>query len=257
MHSNRFKILRDLFILLFLAIAVFGGIYWYVGLNRDNSREVEKESLFSGKIENRMEEAIKQNQEFVEDDSLAHLYDTIKDRLLENQDALEADSVNIYLVEQSSINAYATIGNNIFITGGLTDFAKNHENVAAVIAHEIAHLTLNHPQNRLKIEIGGSVITSILTSGNSSMLLELSRTMMDLNYNRAQEREADEVAIDMLIEAQLHPQNLSQFLLRLKARTSEINTIPFLSTHPQSGDRITNIVNRQLPDDFEARPIEF
>jgi len=256
MESNRFKIYRDLTLLLLLAAAVFGGLYWYVSSMRDQPEQTETITLFSGQMEKRLEQSIKENHEFVEEDSLKKVLDAIKHRLLQDGAGPHPDSVDIYVIEQPSINAFATIGNNIFITRGLTGFAGSPETLAAVVAHEIAHLSLNHPQSRLKMKLGGSVISSILTSGNASMILELSRTMMDLKFSRSQEQEADEEAVKMLLEAQLHPQHLSQFLLKLKARHSDKEPISFLSTHPQSSRRIEHIVESPVPEDFEASPIE-
>ena len=256
METNRFKIYKDLALLVLLAAAVFGGIYWYVSTVRDQPEQTETNTLFAGKIERRLKQSIKESQEFVEDDSLKGVMDTIKHRLLQEQSALHPDSVDIYVIEESSINAFATIGNNIFITRGLTGFAGSPETLAAVVAHEIAHLSLGHPQSRLKMKLGGSVISSILTGGNSSMILELSRTMMDLKFSRTQEQEADDEAVTMLLEAGVHPQNLSQFLLKLKARHSDKEPVSFLSTHPQSSRRIENIVETPVPDGFEPRPIE-
>lgn len=73
--------------------------------------------------------------------------------------------------------------------------------MAAVVAHEVGHIHHNHVEERLKMDIGSSLLTSIITGGNNGMILELGRTMMGLTYSRSQEEEADDFARNLLEQA--------------------------------------------------------
>ncbi|MGM0588064.1 MAG: M48 family metallopeptidase [Bacteroidota bacterium] len=237
-------------------LAIWGGLYWYIS-NYDSSESGDSSEMSAGsKIEQRFEKSILESTDIIENDSLTAFFDEVTYRLLAENENLKPDSVNIYLVDQDVINAFATVGNNIFVTEDLVEFVRSKEQLVAVIAHEIGHLDLNHPMNRLKMELGSSVISSILTGGNSSMMLELSQAMMSLKFSRSQEMDADNKAIELLIDAELDPQHLSEFLLKLKVHHSSSSPVTFLSTHPQSEDRITNIIDHPLPEGFKPQVLD-
>ena len=161
---------------------------------------------------------------------------------------------HVAILNTDEINAFATPGGHIFVTRGLIACAANEDALAAVIAHEIAHIQLQHALTSIRNAryvnaavsgalagygeaAGGSIaeITSIM--GES--VNEIITTLVVKGFSKKQELDADETALSLLAKAGYQPSGLIEMLTSLNQKQGSDKTKGFGKTHPTPNDRIT------------------
>jgi len=161
---------------------------------------------------------------------------------------------HVNILDSDEINAFATSGGHIFITRGLIESSTSEDTLAAVIAHEVSHIQLQHGLKAIK----NSRITQALlitgtsaagAAGNSNIsdlvgifgdsISEVVTTMVTNGYSRTQEYEADSVAMSLMDLAGYEPSSLVDMLKTLE-KTQSSHPGGFNKTHPSPTDRITN-----------------
>lgn len=253
--------LRDFLILLLVTGGLFAVIYGWIAYSSDSADETEekqqKESLIGEEMKERFAKAFEEQLNFIENDYTQQFEDELNRRF---QPHLDSGTVlkDIHVINRSQVNAFTTVGDRIYLFKGLITALDDPGMVAAVVAHELGHIHHNHVEDRLKMDIGSSLLASILTGGNQGMIIELGRTMMGLTFSRSQEQEADEFALNLLEQAGIHPQNLSRAFLRMKslAGTGSESIPSFLSTHPSLDERIERILEYEVSEDFSEQLFE-
>lgn len=167
-----------------------------------------------------------------------------------------------FLVDSNEINAFAGPGGYIGINSGLILATANESELAAVMAHEMAHVRLHHlyrlieHQKQMRIPMLASMLASIAlgvinpTLGSGALMASLTGFAQDnVNYIRSNEKEADRIGIDMLIKSGLDPLGMAEFFkkMQLNSRYAYTDNIPaILRTHPLDDDRIAEADNRSL-----------
>lgn len=149
------------------------------------------------------------------------------------------------LFRKSSIgpNAFALPSGDIVMTDELVEALPDDGAVLAVLAHELGHLHRRHMSRRI---IQGSVVaaTGALMFGDvNGMVATASTLVLDLNYSRDAENEADDYAADMLEHNGLPLRNLEQ-VFEVLGEASKIKPPAYLSTHPLSADRLARLRER-------------
>ena len=144
-------------------------------------------------------------------------------------------SVDVFVVQDPSINAYATLGGMIFINSGLLEQAKSPEELAGVLAHEISHVSNRHVLEGSLVHILTVEGIKILVSGQPSSSSNLARYFLNMSFTKRQEVQADQEGLDRLKQAQIDNKGISEFFKRM----SQDNLAEkFLSDHPSKQDRI-------------------
>jgi len=161
---------------------------------------------------------------------------------------------HLAILDSNEINAFATSGGHIFVTRGLINAAKSEDALAAVIAHEIAHIQLQHSIKAIKtsritqalIVTGASAAGAVtgmdvdqLTDVFNESVGEIVQTMVNNGYSQAQEFDADNTAMSLLASAGYNPSALIDMLRELNAVQSG-SSGGFGKTHPTPAQRITN-----------------
>lgn len=169
---------------------------------------------------------------------------------------LNRSAIKIHLLKTKEVNAFALPDSHLVIYAGLINDAKNPDEVAGVIAHEIAHIQLNHVTQKLLKEMGVSALfTLVAGSGNGTLLKELAKTVSATAFDRALEKEADEKAVDYLITATVNPAPLGDFLLRLsKQENAVMKYFTWISTHPDSEERAAAILKKSRKNKSDYKP---
>ncbi len=155
----------------------------------------------------------------------------------------------------SSINAYATLGGVIVIHAGLILRTNSESELAAVVSHEIAHVTQHHisrmlqKQSNNKLATNAALIAGILASGKNPQAGQaiISTTIAtlahkQLTFNREAEAEADRVGIRILSRAGFNPMGMPTFLNKLEQFTDsqQASTYEYLRSHPLTLKRVTD-----------------
>lgn len=151
-------------------------------------------------------------------------------------------SINVHVVENKEINAFAMPGRHLVVHTGLIDFADHQEEIAGVIAHEIAHIESGHVVKKLGKEIGLSILMN-LTLGDigGEVVRNALSTITSTAYDRSLEKEADLKAVDYMIGAKMNPTYLASFLEKLDKQSQTPEVLQWVSTHPDSKERVRYI----------------
>ena len=158
-------------------------------------------------------------------------------------------SYTFKVVNDSSPNAFAMPGGNIAITRGLLVALENEAQLAAVLGHELGHVTARHSVQNLQrgmlLNMGLQVL-SVSSSGTSYSGVarqagQLAGSILDSSYSREQEREADRLGIDYMVKAQYSPKGaveLQEFLAKKSGEGESQWLQGLFRTHPFSKERM-------------------
>jgi beta-barrel assembly-enhancing protease len=194
-------------------------------------------------------------------------------RLASHSDLKEPD-LAIVVINSRDINAFAVPGGVIGLNAGLIINAEREDEVGAVIAHEIAHVSQRHfvrryaDSQRMNKAMLAAMLASIavMIGGDTDagvaglMASQAAAIQQQLAYSRHHEREADRVGMQTLVNAGMDPQAMPRFFERLQRnRQYAGKPLEFLSTHPITEERIADSRARanNLPAGANAEPDTF
>ena len=188
-------------------------------------------------------EAMKTNGSFVEDPEVARQVDQLMEPLRRSVDGF-AYPFEVHVVADPAVNAFALPGGQIVLNSGLIQEAGSVEEIQAILAHEMAHVTRRHSLRAVLRTIGFYSLAQIVF-GDAGVVLEMigqsGAELATLSSSRDQELEADEVGWEHLQRAKINPEALSTFLRRLESSGFEFD---LLSTHPATSDRIDRLIKK-------------
>ncbi|MDQ1299207.1 MAG: hypothetical protein QG558_1746 [Campylobacterota bacterium] len=159
------------------------------------------------------------------------------------------------ILDSDEINAFAAPGGFIFVTRGMLRCAQNEDEVAAILAHEISHVTNRHGMRSIKSSrwtgLGTLLVAESVKSYSNANLVNLVssfeggvhdviNTMVVSGYSRSYELEADKSAYALLERTGYNPQSLAQMLRVMKTRLKP-GAKDFASSHPSADDRINEL----------------
>ena len=168
-------------------------------------------------------------------------------------------------LDSMEINGLAAPGGFIFITRGLMRCCRTEDSLAAVLAHEIAHVQAKHglqaiQQSRLTDlftniglesarQFGGEKLARI-TENFGATITDISKTLITSGYSQSQEYEADAAAVTLLNRVGYDPHSMIDMLDQMGQRL-EPGKLDFGKTHPNSSDRIEELRQgiRALPEE--------
>ncbi len=164
-------------------------------------------------------------------------------------------SYTIKVVEDKEPNAFTFPGGFMYVTTGLLNMVESEHELAAVLAHEIAHNTRMHAirmiekESRLSIPVLLAMLAAVFVRGEASayaaqIVSQVVQVLM-LGYSRDMEREADEAAFVYLRRAGFNPVGLLTFfekLARLEKQSTPPQFLPgYWTTHPALDERIISV----------------
>ncbi|HUY82970.1 MAG TPA: M48 family metalloprotease [Steroidobacteraceae bacterium] len=169
-----------------------------------------------------------------------------------------------HVIDDPTINSFAIPGGFIFVDSGLFLATSNESELAAVLAHETAHVTQRHIARRiLDQEHAGLISTAAMlaavllgaTAGGGSpgamegavVATQGAAIQHELNYSRAEEAEADRIGIYTMASAGFDPLAMASFFQKLELGAGNpafANAYGFLMDHPVTADRIAEARNR-------------
>lgn len=157
---------------------------------------------------------------------------------------IDTSEIKIHVFEDELINAFALPGGHIIVNTALITHCDNPEMLAGVMAHEMAHVELDHVSRKLAREIGISTLVAI-TGGaeHVAVLKEVLHTLSSRGFDRDLEREADEHAVVYMQNANADARQLAMFLKKLSAAYPDLpDALQWISTHPDTKERVNNIL---------------
>ncbi len=183
-----------------------------------------------------------------------------------------------YVIKDESLNAFAVPGGYIFVNTGLLEEIDREDELAGVLAHELAHVQARHLAKRIekltRLNLASAAVTIVgLLLGRGEMGQAIAVTSgalaatKALSYSRADEEEADRLGFQYLTAAGYDPRGFIEVfnkIVRHRWLLSE-NVPSYLLTHPGTAERITyleSMINyyhpkvTYHPDPFRLRRVQ-
>jgi predicted Zn-dependent protease len=159
-------------------------------------------------------------------------------------------SWEVVVFEDDSANAFALPGGKIGVHTGLLKVAKNQDQLATVLGHEVAHVLAHHSNERasqqMAVEQGLSIATAISNpqTPTGQMLMGAlgvgAQYGILMPYSRVQESEADRLGLDLMARAGFDPAQSVELWKNMSAAGGQ-QPPEFLSTHPSHSTRISEL----------------
>lgn len=177
---------------------------------------------------------------------------------------------HFFIIEEPVINAFAGPGGYIGVYSGLILAAETEGELAAVMAHEVAHISQNHllrafdANKRASIPATALLIAAAILGAQVSADVGLAAVagiqgamaQRQINFTRENEKEADRIGIETLAAAGHDPYAMPGFFQRLTkaSRVTETGAPEFLRTHPVTTNRVADAVARAERYSYRQRP---
>jgi Zn-dependent protease with chaperone function len=169
---------------------------------------------------------------------------------LEPHAAIPGLKFRAIVVEDPEVNAYALPGGQIVVYTGLLAKAGSGDQVAGVLAHEMAHATLRHGLEQVGRSMGIVAALQLLVGDAGGLLAagsQVAQKSILTSYGRGAETEADLEGARMLHEAGLDPRAIAEFFATLEREQGDLPAaLAWLGSHPLHRQRIKSI------EDFRA-----
>ncbi len=197
----------------------------------------------------------------VRDPEVVDYVASIGNRLLKNV-RVKFFGYHFYVIKDDALNAFALPGGHIFVHTGLIEAIDSENELACVLAHEIAHVQGRHLARRMErmkrvniVTMSAAILGLFLGKGEAGSAIFASSAALgaslSLKYSREDEEEADRRALEWICAAGYNPLGLVATLKKMQRyRWLGSDEIPgYLLTHPGTSERITYI-----EDMFRRRP---
>ncbi|MDE2578281.1 MAG: M48 family metalloprotease [Hyphomicrobiales bacterium] len=156
----------------------------------------------------------------------------------------------VTILNSPIVNAFALPSGNLYISRGLLALANDSSEVAAVMAHEIGHVSAHHAAARAEQEKRAAVIQQaahVIQSRQKGEEVEATQRLSFASFSRQQEIDADRIGVKVIAAAGFDPYGASRFLAQL-GRSTALSAAVFgqpsadrpniLATHPSTPERI-------------------
>ena len=182
---------------------------------------------------------------------------------------------HFYVVREAQPNAFTIPGGYVFVNSGLLRMLDSEDELAAVLAHEVAHSVLRHVSKMFDQAVRVSLATlAMLVAGVvlakdakargaiGTGAAAMAQSIM-LRYSRENEIEADQLGTSIAQKAGYRPEAMTSFLKKIYRWSRYVSPeVPsYLSTHPAVADRISYLSARfplteKLPPSLGLRRIQ-
>lgn len=177
--------------------------------------------------------------------------------------------LNLVVAENPTLNAFAVPGGVVGLHTGLLTFAQSEHQLAAVLAHELAHLSQRHYARRLEQQrnmtlpvlaglLGGLILAAAGSAeGGSAAIMSTQAAAADrqLRFSRQHEQEADRIGIQTLAQAGMDPHAAGGMFEQMLHASRFRRSMPeFLRSHPITENRIADARNRAMQ--YPIRQVE-
>jgi predicted Zn-dependent protease len=179
-------------------------------------------------------------------------------------DVPDADWEFVVFEVPQQINAFAMAGGKVGVFSGLFKILQNDDQLASVLAHEIAHVSARHVNERLSqdmaIQGGGLLVGGIMAGSGAGGLTSqavidaygLSTGITAVGFDRKKEKEADHIGIMYMARAGYNPEESVKVIENLENASAGQPVPPaWLSTHPSNPERILQLLDL-MPKALEA-----
>ena len=151
---------------------------------------------------------------------------------------------HVTVVDGPVFNAFAAPGGQIVVFRKMLQSAENPEELAGVLAHEMQHIYHRHAMKALVRDLSIAAIVGAVfgdITGIGALAVTAGRTLTTLHYSRETESEADREGLRLLQAARIDPAGMVRFFETLKKQTDASGLPAYLSTHPDTEQRLAEM----------------
>src|SRR5665648_71740 len=230
-----------------------------------HSFSAERDLVKEQKLGKKLSEDIEKKYEVIEDLNQNSLITEIGNKLAEASEIKEME-FHFRILKEDGPNAFSIPGGYIYVTYDLFDYIQSNDELAGILAHEIAHIIHNHALKQTRDNTKYSLLTILavlLTREPDVAVLGNLTTITFLNqYRREYEEEADLTATELMIKTGYNPVGFLTFLERLYTREMfkpELH-LGIFQTHPETENRVKYVkdmlikkgidINRRATTDY-------
>ena len=155
----------------------------------------------------------------------------------------------VVVFDDESLNAFAMPGGKIGVFTGIFKAAETPDGLAAVIGHEIAHVTEDHVMSQARRQVGTDLLARVggAATGMYGYSSEFTRVLLSLPFSRRDESEADLVGLEYMANAGFDPRATLYLWKNMGDMRQGGQQAEFLSTHPSDDRRLDDIVRAITP----------
>ncbi len=163
----------------------------------------------------------------------------------------------IKVLDEEELNAVSLPGGYIYMFKGLTDALKTDDELAAVVAHEVGHVTARHSMKRAQASTGMTILqimTIVADQPEAAMGVSAMYTTLFTAYSRQDEFQADKLSVRYLTRAGYDPNAIVKVLtiLEEESRKKGLGRISYFRTHPYIQERI-GVVKREITGQLDFK----
>jgi predicted Zn-dependent protease len=202
------------------------------------------------KIGESIAKEIEKKNKFVDDPLVTRRVEDIGKRIVAVCDRKDIDYHFFVLDDDEEVNAVSLPGGFVYVNKGLIDKIANDDELAGVLAHEVAHIVARHSVKKLQALMGYQFFRILLAqapaSGELGMSADVAFLQLLLGYSREDELLADQLAARYTKLAGFNPYGMITFLEKLREVDKyKMRPLAYAKTHPYIPDRI-RIVKQEL-----------
>ncbi len=168
----------------------------------------------------------------------------IRDSILKNNTLVHANDFTwrIRIIKDDTTqNAFCTPGGYIYVYTGLIHYLESEDQLAGVMGHEMAHAEKRHSTDALTRSLGAEILLNLVFGQGKGQLARIASGVMELNYGRDAETEADNCSVEWLYKTSYNPIGAAGFFEKIEKQGKGPGIPEFLSTHPNPDNRISNM----------------
>jgi len=165
----------------------------------------------------------------------------LADKISKAQKLPEDMKITIHYFDTETMNAFATLGGNVFMYRGLLKKLPNENTLVTLLGHEIAHVKYRHPIKSFGGGIAVAIAMTTISSSADSQILGDTGLLSTLHFSREMESESDREAMNTLHSMYGHLNGGAELFRIFNTARQEMDSdepSEFFSTHPQDDKRI-------------------
>ncbi|MBN2309593.1 MAG: M48 family metalloprotease [Candidatus Hydrogenedentes bacterium] len=188
---------------------------------------------------------IEQDEKVLDDPQLQAYLRGIGERLALNAPRKDVEYRFTVIDNPETVNAFALPGGRMYVYTGLIKLCENEAELAAVMAHECGHVAAYHHGEMLTRQYGIELIIGLLLGEEPGQLAQVTAgligTGVSMRFSRQNEREADQLGMNIMYLAGYNPEAMVAFMNRLLAEEQAqggVQHLPIFSSHPATEVRL-------------------
>jgi len=273
-NPTRSRLLRGLALSVAAAVVWLSSASWSEAQRFDlpdfgSSADILMSSSQERRLGKEFMKSVREALPTIDDPLLTDYLESLGNRLVAASGA-GAGRYSFFFIDNPTINAFAGPDGNIGAFSGLVLASESESELAAVLAHEIAHVTQRHlmrsfeDQKRLTIPATAALVAAAILGAQVNADLgmaalagvQAAAAQHQINFTRENEKEADRIGIATLASAGFDPYAMPGFFERLAkaSRTYESSAPEFLRTHPVTSNRTADALGRAANFSHKQRP---